>query len=195
MKGTLQLAVQATEVAAEAAEEVALGKVESATAATSVAGCLGACNRATLGRGQTTGRTTTIMTACHAHAAKPKSDGKAEAQRQGLQHGRILSLANVNSRVAIPAGRLARPCSLSIVHGIDPRLRSSRDPRRCRLSSESIPPVLVLPSSRPGCPWRATRCIDIRTRSLEYASPFVPTLYDVDHDGRRDQEKQETYTS
>ena len=47
-----------------------------------------------------------------------------------------------------------------------PRFRSSRDPRRCRLSSESLPPVLVLPSLALVVPWRATRCIDIRPAPL-----------------------------
>ena len=52
--------------------------------------------RPSLGRGQSTGRTTRIQAACLAHAGKSERDGEAEAEadRQGLQHGRKLSLAN-----------------------------------------------------------------------------------------------------
>ena len=49
-----------------------------------------------LGRGQATGRAIVIMPACHAHAAESKSEGEAKAERQGLQHGRKRSLANIN---------------------------------------------------------------------------------------------------
>src|SRR5271166_6142038 len=77
---------------AEATEPAAL--LGRATGSASCDRSLGACDRAALRRGQTAGGTT-IMNARHAHAAKPKSDGEAEAQHQGLQHGRILSLANV----------------------------------------------------------------------------------------------------
>ena len=83
--------LQVTEVAAETAEQAALG---SATGIASCGRALAARNRASLRRGQTAGGTI-IMSARHAHAAKPKSDGKAEAPHQGLQHWRILSLANV----------------------------------------------------------------------------------------------------
>ena len=109
MAERLQLAVQAVEVAAQPAEQAALlAATGVAHIAASRDRALGAGDRAALGRGQTTGGATVIsMPARHAHAAKPKSDGEAEAQSQGLQHGRILSLANVKSRVAIPAGRFA----------------------------------------------------------------------------------------
>src|SRR5262249_42871134 len=50
--------------------------------------------RSPLGRGQSTGRAIRIQPARLAHAAHSESDGKAEAQHQGLQHGRKLSLAN-----------------------------------------------------------------------------------------------------
>src|SRR5262249_47777642 len=45
----------------------------------------------------------------HAHAARAKSDGEAEAQRQGLKHGRQFSLANVRTRAADRIGHLAPP--------------------------------------------------------------------------------------
>src|SRR5262245_61273130 len=74
------------------------------------------------------------------------------------------------------------------------RFRSSRDPRRCRLPCSRYHQFGAPEFSPLGSPWRATRCIDIRTLPLEYVSPFVPTLYDEDHAGHRDRERRRKYT-
>lgn len=69
VKGGLQLAVQTTEVVAKVTEKIALGHVHASRAGGATAArCLGAGDRAALGRGQTAGRTT-IIYARHAHAA------------------------------------------------------------------------------------------------------------------------------
>src|SRR5208337_2159106 len=94
------------------------------------------------------------------------------------------------SRVAIPAGRFARPCFLSIIHGIEPSVSGLPGTRDVAVSPPVDTTNLVLPSSRLGYPWRATRCIVPKTTPLECVSRFVPTLYGRDHNGRQGRVKQ-----
>src|SRR5262249_32807138 len=111
----------------------------------------------------------------HAHAARAKSDGETEAQRQGLKHGRQFSLANVRTRAADRIGLLAPPLlgqfTASYQRRVFPYTRGLKAyPSRRRHPSA--------PESSPWAkPWRAIRSIVIPGAPLEYVDRFAPTGY------------------